>query len=210
MKDQTAGAVSRREVVELLAAIPAGLLLGCSTDVAQRMSRAAREVGAHRASGARFDPKFFTPEEYQTVKLLGDMIIPQDARSGSASQAGVPEFMDFMMADQDTPEDGRTAMRGGLGWIDAECQDRFGRRFVDCTSKEREELLNDIAWPARARPEMRPGVAFFNSFRDLTASGFWSSEMGVRDLRYEGNRFVPQWSGCPESVLQKLGLSYES
>jgi gluconate 2-dehydrogenase gamma chain len=155
------------------------------------------------------DPKFFTPEEYQTVRALVDLVIPRDGRSGSATDAGVPEFMDFMMADQDTSPEARTAMRGGLAWTDAECRRRFGKRFVDCTQRERIALLDEIAWPARARPEMSHGVAFFNAFRDLTASGFWSSEMGVRDLRYEGNSFVPEWSGCPDAVLRKLDIQYD-
>jgi gluconate 2-dehydrogenase gamma chain len=202
------GQVTRREAVALLAALPVGLILGCSSDASHRISRVAQQVAKNRASGARFEPKFFTLDEFQTVNTLADMTIPGDERSGSASDAAVPEFMDFMMADQDTTPEARTAMRGGLAWIDAESHRRFGTRFVDCALKQREQLLNDIAWPARARPEMRHGVAFFNSFRDLTASGFWSSEMGVRDLRYQGNTYVPQWTGCPEAALRKLGVGY--
>src|SRR5688572_32904787 len=94
------------------------------------------------------DLKFFTAEEYQTVRVLADLIIPRDGRSGSATEAGVPEFMDFMMADQDTTPDARTAMRGGLAWIDTECRRRFGKRFVDCVERQRTELLDEIAWPA--------------------------------------------------------------
>jgi hypothetical protein len=154
------------------------------------------------------DLKFFTAEEYQTVQVLAELVIPRDERSGSASDAGVPQFMDFMMADQETLPEARTAMRGGLAWMDAECRRRFGKRFVGCGDKERTELLDDIAWPARAAPEMSHGVAFFNSFRDLTASGFWSSEMGVKDLRYEGNTFVREWSGCPDAALRKIGVQH--
>jgi hypothetical protein len=142
------------------------------------------------------------------VRLLADLIIPRDQRSGSASDAGVPEFMDYLMADHDTSPEARTAMRGGLAWIDGECRRRFGKRFIDCVDRERTGLLDEIAWPARARPEMSHGVAFFSSFRDLTASGFWSSEMGVKDLRYQGNTFVPQWTGCPDVALRRIGVGY--
>jgi hypothetical protein len=93
--------------------------------------------------------------------------------------------------------------------MDAECDRRFGKRFVDCARRERSALLDDIAWPARARPEMSQGVAFFNAFRDLTAFGFWSSEMGVKDLRYQGNTFVPEWTGCPDAALRKVGVRYD-
>jgi hypothetical protein len=137
------------------------------------------------------------------VAALADMIIPRDDRSGAATDAGVPEFMDFMMADQPTRQ---TAMRGGLAWIDLECQDRYDKRFLECSDAERTAVLDDIAWPQHAKPELTAGVAFFNSFRDLTAAGFWSSKMGVEDLKYMGNTMVPEWNGCPPEALKKLGL----
>ncbi len=68
-------------------------------------------------------------------------------------------------------------------------------------------MLDAIAWPQKAAPEMSHGVAFFNSFRDLTASGFWTSRMGIKDLAYIGNVYVPEWKGCPDEVLKKLGLA---
>jgi gluconate 2-dehydrogenase gamma chain len=203
------GTVTRREVVGILSAVPLGLLLGCNAETSHRVSRAARETVAARAAGAKFEPKFFTSPEYETVGVLTDLIIPRDGRSGSATEAGVPEFMDFMMADRDTTEETRTAMRGGLAWVDTECRRRFGARFVECSSKERSALLDRIAWPARAKPEMSHGVAFFNAFRDLTAFGFWSSEMGVKDLRYQGNTVVPAWTGCPETALRRIGVRYD-
>jgi hypothetical protein len=68
-------------------------------------------------------------------------------------------------------------------------------------------VLDDIAWPKKARPEMSHGVAFFNRFRDLTAAGFFSSEMGWKDVRYVGNVFNPGWAGCPPAALAKLGVT---
>lgn len=149
--------------------------------------------------------QFFTEHEMETVRVLVDIIIPRDERSGSATEAGVPEFMDFMMNER---ESARPGMRGGLAWLDRECRDRFGKTFVACTDAERTAVLDDIAWPDRARPEMRHGVAFFNSFRDLTAAGFWSSRMGVEDLQYMGNTPQASWDGCPEPALVKLGVRY--
>ena len=136
--------------------------------------------------------------------MLVDIVIPKDDRSGSATDAGVPEFMDFMMVDQ---PDRRTAMRGGLAWIDLECQRRFDKRFLTCTAQERAAVLDDIAWPQKAKPEFAHGVAFFNSFRDLTAAGFFSSKMGVEDLKYMGNVVVQEWKGCPDEALKRLGVT---
>jgi hypothetical protein len=135
-----------------------------------------------------------------------DLIIPRDERSGSATDAGVPAFIDFMLIDRPNMQ---TVIRGGLTWTDAECERRFGKTFVACTDAQRRELLDDIAWPKRARREMSQGVAFFNRFRDLTASGFWSSKMGVEDQRYIGNTYVREWTGCPDAALEKLGVSYQ-
>ena len=136
--------------------------------------------------------------------MLADMIIPKDDRSGSATDAGVPEFMDFMMADQPGRQ---TAMRGGLAWLDRECVNRYEKMFVACTEAERKKVLDAISWPAKTPTGMSHGVAFFNSFRDLTASGFWTSRMGIKDLQYIGNVFVAEWKGCPDEVLKKLGVS---
>ncbi|HEY3884576.1 MAG TPA: gluconate 2-dehydrogenase subunit 3 family protein, partial [Vicinamibacterales bacterium] len=119
------------------------------------------------------------------------------------TDAGVLEFMDFMMHDEPNRQ---TAMRGGLAWLDFECEQRYDKRFVDCTDADRRAVLDDIAWPQKAKPAFSQGVAFFNSFRDLTAAGFWSSKMGVADLQYIGNTFVPEWKGCPDDVLSKLGV----
>jgi hypothetical protein len=137
--------------------------------------------------------------------VLVDLIIPRDERSGSATDAGVPEFMDFIMIDMPPRQ---LPMRGGLAWLDRECERRFDKRFIDCTEADRTAVLDDISWPQRAKKEFSQGVAFFNSFRDLTASGFWTTKMGFADLQYMGNTFVPEWKGCPEEALKKLGVSY--
>lgn len=151
-------------------------------------------------------PAFFTPHEWETVRILVDLVIPRDERSGSATDAGVPEFMDFMMMDR---PDGQTPMRGGLAWLDNESNERFGKTFLEATAENKTAILDDIAWPKKAKPEVSQGVAFFNMFRDLTASGFWSSKIGVTDLDYQGNTFVAEWKGCPDAALRKLGVQYE-
>ena len=194
--------LNRRAMLQLLGAAP--VAAGFTWTEAEAAQAAQQAKTAQAARPAAFKPKFFTAREYAMVRVLVDLIIPKDERSGSATDAGVPQFMDFMMNDQPPRQ---TAMRGGLAWIDLECQDRFDKRFLECTAAERAAVLDDIAWPAKARPEFAQGVAFFNSFRDLTASGFWSSKVGVADLQYMGNTFVPEWKGCPDEAMKKLGVT---
>jgi hypothetical protein len=184
----------------------AATTLSCTPEVADkahRSAQAARDSAA--ASGGKVATKFFTAHEHDTVTLLADMIIPKDGRSGSASDAGVPEFMDYILTEY---PDGQTAIRGGLAWLDAECEKRFGKDFVSSGDAQRKQVLDDIAWPKKARPEMSQGVAFFNRFRDFTASGFFSSKLGTEDLHYIGNTPQPAWNGCPPEALAKLGVSY--
>lgn len=199
--------ISRRSALQLLLAAPAAAAFSWTDADARRARWAA--LAARRAAnrkGVSYQAQFFTPEEYEAVRILVDLIIPADERSGSATDAAVPEFIDFMMIDE---PDGQTAMRGGLAWLDRECGERFGKTFVACTDGERAALLDDIAWPARARAELAAGVAFFTSLRDLTATGFWSSKIGVEDLQYMGNVAVSEWNGCPPAALEKLGVSYD-
>src|SRR5687768_710566 len=195
--------MKRREVLKILLAAPAATLSWTDGEAAQ----AAASAQAARAVTAKpFVPKFFTATEFTLVATLADIIIPKDERSGSAGDAGVPEFMDFMMIDQPARQ---VAMRGGLAWLDHECQQRFDKVFMDCTEVQRTTVLDDIAWPAKAKPEHAHGVAFFTSFRDLTAAGFWTTRIGIDDLQYMGNRSVARWNGCPDAALKKLGVAYD-
>ena len=149
--------------------------------------------------------KFFTPHELKTVTVLGDIIIPADAKSGSASQAGTPAFIEFMMKDQ--PQ-WQTPMRGGLRWLDNVCTKRFGKKFADCLKAQQIEIVDEIAYPGKAKPDMSQGVAFFNMMRGFVATGFFTSQMGIKDLGYVGNT-PNQWEGVPADVLKQYNLSYD-
>ena len=145
---------------------------------------------------------FFTPHEIATITVLSNIIIPKDDRSGSASDAKVPEFIEFIVKDK--PEQ-QVPMRGGLRWLDMQCFKRYNNPFKDCDSKQQIEIVDEIAYPAKAKPDMKPGVAFFDRMRSLTATGFFSSKMGVEDLGYVGN--VPnKWEGVPADIIKQYGL----
>jgi len=210
-RDGAVPGIDRREALLRVGLVPlaAGFALSpARLQAAQEHVHKGAAIAAAR--GKPTPPKFFTAREWATVRALSDVVIPKDERSGSATDALVPEFIDFILddplAEPREAESLKTRMRGGLAWLDRECRERFSKAFVECAPGERTAVLDEIAWPEKARPEMGPGAAFFSLFRDLVASGFWSSRMGVEDLRYTGNTFVAEWKGCPPEVLAKIGL----
>jgi hypothetical protein len=203
--------IARRELLRRAGSLPfAGLALTGATLQAAH-EHVQKQRAAARADAAPFKPAFFDAREWATVRVLSDLVIPADERSGSATQALVPEFIDFIASDPLTTDEERerlqTRLRGGLRWLDRECRRQFSRGFVESSEGERKAVLDAIAWPERARPGLEAGVAFFTLFRDLVASGFFSSKAGFADLDFRGNTFVAEWTGCPAEVLTKIGLA---
>lgn len=149
--------------------------------------------------------KFFTDHEYHTITILGNLIIPTDEYSGNAEEAHVPEFIEFMMKDQPFYQ---TPMRGGLRWLDMECLKRYDLAFVNCSEPQQKEILDGIAYPHDAEPELIQGVGFFNLLRGFVATGFFTSKIGIEDLGYQGN-VAHIWDGAPQNVLDSFGLKYD-
>ena len=191
---------SRREMLGFLGLAVMSGAFGCTSEGVERAARKVRE----EAEGP-FVPEFFTDPELRTVRLLADIVIPKDERSGSAGDAKVPEFMDHIMVVY--PSSGER-MRKGLAWLEAESIRRHQKGFADLAEAERIAIVEAIAWPKKADASLKEGVDFFSNFRNLTATGFWSSRVGVEDLRYIGNVFNPNWNGCPPEQMRKLGVSY--
>ena len=196
--------MNRREAVGTLAATAGAFLIPRPAEAIEIGRIATRARHAAAAAGMAYAPKVYSAHEWATVLMLVDYIIPKDAKSGSATEAGVPEFMDTMLSLEPTMA---PANRGGLAWLDHQAHQRFDKDFVDGTDAQRRELLDAIAFPRTAKPEMSAGVSWFNSFRDFTATGFFTSEMGVNDLGYEGNTVVPEWTGCPPESYTRLGVT---
>ena len=148
--------------------------------------------------------KFFSDHEMATIAVLGDIIIPKDEISGSASDAKVPEFIDFIVRDMPQHQ---VPMQGGLRWLDMQCLKSYDKAFKDCSQQEQIEMVDQIAYPKKAKPEMKQGVVFFSLMRNLTASGFYTSEIGVKDIGYAGNT-PNKWNGVPDEVLTQYKVAY--
>jgi len=150
------------------------------------------------------EPNFFTEHEMATITLLADIIIPKDKVSGSATDAKVPEFIEFIVKDM---PDHQVPMRGGLKWLDLHSYKKHTKAFTECSSKEQIGIVDEIAYPEKAAPALAQGVSFFNKIRDLVTTGFYTAEIGVKDLGYMGN--VPNmWAGVPDEVLKQHGFAY--
>jgi hypothetical protein len=147
---------------------------------------------------------FFTEEERKKLSVLVDIIMPKDAESPAATELGVVDFMEFIMKDQPSYQ---TPMRGGLMWLDTQSKKMFSKKFVALTPADRLKVVDLIAYPNKAKKEHSQGVSFFNLMRNLTATGFFTTEMGVKDLGYMGNT-PNKWDGVPDDVLKQYNLSY--
>lgn len=206
-KLESRGSLKRRDMLKAMTAVPAAALVSLSpaalTPAQAAPPPAAQGAAAAQAAGA-IKRKALDEHEWKTIRILSDWIIPADDRSGSATDAGVPEFIDDWLEFKG----GRTLdkIRGGLTWLDLECNRQFHHDFAACSREQQKQMLDRIAYPKESAPEDSAGVAFFNEMRDLVVSGFFSSKMGVKDLPYLGNQMLTEWNGCPPEVLAKLGL----
>lgn len=207
--------ISRRDSLKYitLASLSAGTLIACEPGKEGEMH--GHEHASEMPEGyANLTPevmemlkqKFFTDEERVLVRVLANLTIPADEKSGSAEDAHATEFIEFTLIDREYLQ---TPIRGGLRWLNIEANKRFGKNFVAVSEGEQKQILDDIAYPATAPAAMSQGVAFFNTFRSLVLTAFFSSKMGVEDLQYMGNR-ATVWNGAPQEWLDRLGVSYDS
>jgi gluconate 2-dehydrogenase gamma chain len=205
--------MNRRESIKTLSIgtlSASAMLAACKSD--KEKAAIPKEIHADTTGRQEFEiardktlleEKFFDMVEMATITVLANLIIPKDEHSGNASDAGVPEFIEFIVKDE--PEH-QLPMRGGLHWLNFQCMSRYNNGFTECSPQQQAELLNEIAYPAKAKPTMQAGVAFFNKMRELTAVGFFTSKMGIQDLGYKGNA-PGKWEGVPADVLEKYGLT---
>jgi hypothetical protein len=196
IKNNSAG-VSRRDLFQIIGSVPALAAATAGSGLAQ----------THETHPGAYQRKVFDDHDWHTVRVLCDLIVPADERSGSATQAGVPEFIDDWLdfrKEQDGNDDLSAHILGGLAWLDRESSRLFRKAFADAGLDQQKQILDRVAWPERAAPEDRRWAAFFTKFRDLTLNGFYSSKMGIADLPYLGNTAVAEWRGCDPAVWAQI------
>jgi hypothetical protein len=193
------GSINRRDLLKAAVAAPTAALVQLVPGVAA----ASPSTGAGEAE---YTPMVFNPHQWKTLQVLSDLILPADGRSGSATEAGVPAFIDDWLHLNGGLL--KTQVLGGLVWIDMESNRLFALDFAACSEAQQKQILDRIAYPGKAAPEDSGAVASFNHIRGLVLAGFYSSKMGVEDLQYQGNKMLESWNGCPESATSRLGVDY--
>jgi len=146
--------------------------------------------------GGTYTPKFFSAHQYKTLQALCQAVLPPDERSGGAIEAGVPEFIDLLTSEN---KEYQLALGGGMMWLDSICRDRYSNVYLDCSPDQQKEILDFIAHRASTPKDPSPsqGIRFFALVRKLTADGFYTSHIGIRDLGYIGNDYLAEFPGCP-------------
>lgn len=203
MKNQdrasASGSINRRDLLK-------GLVVAPTAALVQLVPAGAAALPGGPAAEVGYVPKVFNAHQWKTLEVLSDLILPADGQSASATAAGVPEFIDDWLTLQGDLL--KTEVLGGLTWIDMESNRRFGGDFADCSETQQKQILDRIAYPAKAAPEDSGAAASFNHIRDLVLGGFYTSKAGLEDLQYQGNKMLESWDGCPDSATSRLGVDY--
>jgi gluconate 2-dehydrogenase gamma chain len=183
---------------------------------------APAEPGSQHPKGSRdpADPDLVNPQllweriltapELETVAAVCDMILPADERSPAPSKVGVHEFVDeWVSAPYPRQKEDRQIIRGGLAWLNTECNRRFGRPFKQLTAAQKTTICDDICDEDRAkkRASLQAGALFFARMRYLTMLGFYTTLEGMKDIGYVGNMPAAEWQGPPEAILRRLKLA---
>jgi gluconate 2-dehydrogenase gamma chain len=189
--------ITRRDVLKTLAmgAVGGSVLQAVPLQAAQHVHRMIAQEKSRGGTGT-YRPKFFSAHPYQTLSSLCDAIIPADEHSAGAVKAGAPEFIDLLTSEN---KDHQLALGGGMMWLDGFCADRFGSTYLACSPAEKKQVLDLIAYRKNADTDaaLSQGVEFFAFLRRLTSDGFYTSEIGIKDLQYIGNTYVMEFPGCP-------------
>jgi gluconate 2-dehydrogenase gamma chain len=189
--------VSRRDILKSLTmgAMATSVLRVIPLHAAEYAHHMVATEKAAAATGV-YTPKFFSAKDYKTLQALCEAIIPADTDCGGAMEAGAPEFIDLLTSENPTYQ---LKLGGGIMWLDGECLDRYGKAFIDCAPEQQKEILDLIAYSKNADkdPRLSPGVEFFAFLRELTADGFFTSQIGIKYLGYVGNTYLLSFNGCP-------------
>lgn len=189
--------VSRRDALKTLTmGVVAGSVLRVIPAQAAEYAHAMVQAEKAASPGGSYKPKFFSDHQYKTLQALCQAIIPPDGTTGGAIEAGAPEFIDLLTSEN---SDYQLKLGGGMLWLDSTCSDRYGQVFLAITPEQQKQILDLIAYRKNILTDesISQGVEFFSFLRNLTADGYFTSEIGIKDLGYIGNKYLKEFPGCP-------------
>lgn len=221
--------IKRRDALKAMAATAAlaGLADGCvAPDETPAANSATAATAAMAPTGGGYAPgkgprgtpsdpfiigakvtweKKLTPAELTTLAALCDTIIPADDKSPSASKLGAPDYINEYVSSpgRDNP---LAQVRGGIIWLNGESMARFQKPYHQLSDEQRTAICDDICYVPTAKPGYVAGAGFFKRVRDLTATAFYTTPEGWKDIGYIGNVALPAFPPVPAEILQRLGL----
>jgi gluconate 2-dehydrogenase gamma chain len=191
----TTDAVTRRAVLKTLTM---GAIAGSVNRVIPLAAAesAHHMIEAEKQSAGTYAPKFFDAGSYKMLQVLCETVIPADADSGGAGEAGAPEFIDLLTSENEAYQ---ATLGGGVKWLDATCTTRFGKAYLECAQQQQKQILDLIAYRKNAETDesLSKAVEFFTLLRNMTADAFFTSKIGIKYLGYKGNTFLTHFDGCP-------------
>jgi len=192
-----ADTLSRRTILKSLSigAVAGSVLRVIPLEAAEYAHSMIESEKTDARTGA-YTPKFFDAQQYKTLQSLCETILPADADSGGAIEAGAPEFIDLLTSEN---EEYKVKLEIGLKWLDSTCTTHFGKAYLDCTPQQQREILDLIAYRKSAEQDesLSQLVEFFSFLRKFTADGFFTSKIGIKYLGYKGNTYLTEFPGCP-------------
>lgn len=170
-----------------------------------------------KPSGTRSDPDMHNPvanwemlldeQELVCLKSMCNLIIPADAKSSGAGDLGAQHYInEHVSAPYDWCKQDLITVRGGLVWLNSESSRRYDKLFIELKQKQQHKIFDDICWEDGAKPEFKGAARFFAKVRDLTATAFYSTEQGMKDVGFVGNKPLASFDGPPREILEKLKL----
>lgn len=191
----TTDPVTRRAILKSLTigAVAGSVMRAIPLEAAEH---AHHLIEAEKGNAGAYLPKFFDAPSYKTLESLCETIIPSDADSGGAIEAGAPEFIDLLTSEN---AEYQVTLGQGLKWLDSECRTRYGKAYLDCASQQQKEILDLVAYRKNAGQDegLTGGIEFFSLLRSMTADGFFTSKIGIKYLGYKGNTYLTAFPGCP-------------
>lgn len=203
--------IDRRTALKWVLAASAALQLPGGTALAQDTAKSVTGYGKdpnllkiHQIG--ELWPLTLNEQQRATATVLSDLIIPADDESPAASKVGVTDFIDeWISAPYPNNQRDKPIVVQGLAWLDQESQRRFKNNFSALTEKERVAICDDLS-AAKPAAQFEEAAKFFARYRALTAGGYYTTPVGMKDLRYVGNVAMTTYDGPPAEVLKRLGL----